>query len=295
MLRGGPLAAAMVVLGAGLAAAAEPPDTAAASAFAAARESSTEINKQLTNPIPTTWSLKWKNNVTFLDSDGNGERTQYTLQFQPTLPVVLTPAWKLITRPEFTLIDDRPYTDHQGAARRTTGVGDTVLDLVLAPMAEHWLMGIGPTFIFPTASLDRTGQGKWQAGPAGVAGYLSKRWIASLIAQQWWSLAGSDSRPAVSQLHLQYLASWFFPHGWSVGTSPTIKFDWNATPGNQVTFPLGLLVAKVVKFGGTQPVKFEIQGFYAPVHPNPYGENFEIQILLTPVIPALIPGPVFRR
>jgi hypothetical protein len=153
-------------------------------------------------------------------------------------------------------------------------------------MWRHWLVGLGPTFIFPSGNLDQTGRGQWQAGPTGVAGYLSKRWIAGLIAQQWWSFAGAEDRSAVSQLHLQYLASWFFPHGWSVGTSPTIKVDWRAEPGEQLTFPLGLSLSKVVRLGGRAPVKFEVQGLYAPIHPAAYGEHFGLQLYVIPVIPS---------
>ncbi len=272
-----------LLLVASVADAAEPP----------ARPSTTEINKQVSNPVTTTWSLKFENEILWLDSDGDGERAQYQLKFQPTLPVVLTRQWKLITRPEFVLVDDKPYTNSQGAARRTTGVGDTTLDLALAPIWEHWLLGLGPTFIFPSANLDETGQGKWQAGPAAVAGYQAQRWLAYVIAQQWWSFAGAADRQAVSQLHLQYVANWFFPHGWSVGTSPTIKFDWRADAGQQVTFPLGLQVSRVLRLGDHLPVKFLVQGLYMPIHPDAYGEHFGLQIEVTPVIPSLLPQPLF--
>ncbi len=255
--------------------------------------STTEISKRLTNPVSLTWSLKLKNKITFRDVTGHGDQAQYELEFQPVLPVLLTPALKLITRPEFRLVDSKPYAGQQGNLRRTTGVGDTILDLLLSPVSDPWLIGVGPTFVFPTANLDQTGQGKWQAGPDGVLGYKSKRWIAGVIAQQWWSFAGAPSRESVSQLDLQYIAQYYFAHGWSLGTSPTIEFDWRATPGNQVTFPIGLEVAKVVRLGGEVPVKFALQGEYIPIHPDSNGQRFIIEFTITPVIPALLNGPLF--
>ena len=102
--------------------------------------------------------------------------------------------WKLIVRPQFTLVDDTPYTS-QGEVLRTTGVGDTNLDIVLSPELGPWLLALGPTFVFPTANLDQTGKGKWQAGPAGVLGYRRPSWLAVLIAEQWWSFAGGSDRP----------------------------------------------------------------------------------------------------
>lgn len=74
---------------------------------------------------------------------------------------------------------------------------------------------------------------------------------------------------------------------------PIIKVDWRATPGNQVTFPLGPSVAKAVRFGGELPVKFEIRGMYVPVYPDSNRERFIIQLIVTPVVPALLPGPLF--
>lgn len=255
------------------------------------RQSPTEVNKNVTDPVSTTWSLKLENDVTFLEVEGHGTQVEETLKFQPTMPVLLTPRLKLIARPEFTLLDSEPYTN-QGDLRRATGVGDTILDVVLSPVSTSWRLGVGSTFVFPTANLDQTGQGKWQAGPAGVVGYRATTWLAALIAQQWWSFAGSASRSSVSELHLQYLASYFFAGGWSVGTAPTIEFDWRATPGTQVTFPLGPNVAKVVKLADALPVKLEIDALYVPVRPDQNGDRFIIQVKITPVIPALIPGPL---
>jgi len=256
-----------------------------------ASDTATVINKQATNPVSLTWSLKWENEILSLQRDDAANRGQYEMKLQPTMPLLLTPAWKLIVRPELVLLNDKPFT-RDGRSRRVTGTGDTTLDVVVAPVSDPWLLAVGPTFIFPTASNDETGQGNWQAGPGRVAGYLGKKWLLGLIAQQWWSFAGPASRKADSGLHLQYLTSWFLPHGWSIGTSPIIKFDWRAAAGQQVTFPLGLFVARVVELGGL-PVKLEVQGLYAPVRPESYGEQFGIPLYVTPVIPAPVEGPLF--
>jgi hypothetical protein len=126
-----------------------------------------------------------------------------------------------------------------------------------------------------------------------VLGYRVPGWIAVLIAQQWWSFAGSTDRPTQSNLNLQYIASYYFGDGWSVGTSPTIQFDWRAASGNKVTFPFGPTVGKVVKFGGVAPVKFELQGLYVPVHPDNDGSRFIVQFNIIPVIPGALDGPLY--
>ena len=252
-------------------------------------DESTRINEKVTDPVSTTWSMKLQNNVNLLDITGHGDRVEDALTLQPTMPVWLTRDVKLIARPKFTLLDAKPFTA-DGDLHRTTGFGDTILDLALSPRSDPWLIGFGPTFVFPTASTDQTGQGKWQAGPAGVLGYRTTGWLATIIVQQWWSFAGASSRSAVNMLNLQYIASYFFGDGWSIGTSPTIKVDWRASAGNAVTFPFGPAIGKVVKVGGVVPVKLEIQALYSPVHPDSNGQIVQIQFTATPVIPGLIDG-----
>jgi hypothetical protein len=251
-------------------------------------ESETEIDVKVTDPLSSTWSLKTQDNLYVLDVHGHGHRLQDTLVFQPLMPVWLTRGLKLITRPKFTLLNDEPYVA-AGDLHRTAAVGDTILDVALSPRTEPWLVALGPTFVFPTANSVQTGQGAWQVGPVAAARYRGDHWLAALIAQQWWSVAGAGSGP-VRALNLQYLASYSFAGGWSVGTSPTIKVNWEASPGDRVTFPFGPSVGKVVKLAGGMPVKFEIQVNYSPIHPASNGQILQVQFTATPVIPGLLDG-----
>jgi len=163
--------------------AADTPTTTAPSVGEAGGESLSELNKKLTNPISSLWSIAFQQNNYMLDmGPGKEARWNSNLNFQPVLPVALTKDWNLITRPVMTLFNSVPHPDRNNPTDidRTTGFGDTVLMEMFSPspnLVGNWLLGIGPTFIFPTASSDFTGQGKWQVGPAVVVGYLSKKWI----------------------------------------------------------------------------------------------------------------------
>ena len=85
------------------------------------------------------------------------------LSFQPVLPVSLTKDMNLITRPVITLYQSEPHPTATGGSERTTAFGDTILATVLSPAGtEPWIFGAGPTWVFPTAGSDFTGQGKWQ-------------------------------------------------------------------------------------------------------------------------------------
>jgi hypothetical protein len=284
--RAAPAIAIVLLVAATAVRALEPP--APAPSPSPTEDEETHANVEVTDPVSLTWSLKLQNNINLLDVPGFGNQVQDTVVFQPTMPMWLARTLKLIARPKFTLLDDQPYTS-QGELHRVTGVGDTILDLALSPSSNPWLLGAGPTFVFPTASNDQTGQGKWQMGPAAVFGYRAERWLASIILQQWWSFAGSSERSNVSAMNLQYSADYFFGAGWNIGTSPTIKVNWLGSAGQRVTFPFGPTLGKVVKLGGV-PVKFEIEAAYSPVHPESNGQILQIKFNAIPVIPGLMHG-----
>jgi hypothetical protein len=128
-------------------------------------QSLTEVSKQLANPVTSFWSLQFQQNNYLLN---NPDRYSPNLQFQPVLPVSLTGDWNLITRPVIPLFVSQPHPVLAGSPPRmesetTTGFGDMILLEMLSPassIAGNWLLGVGPTFIFPTASTAFTGQGK---------------------------------------------------------------------------------------------------------------------------------------
>jgi hypothetical protein len=257
------------------------------------KASLTEVNKELSNPISTIWALSFQQNTFWLNKP---ERNVVNLLFQPVLPVSLTSNWNLITRPVIPVFNSTPYVNKSGNLHRVTGFGDTVLVELLSPsskLAGPWLVGAGPTFIFPTASNSRLGQNKWQIGPTGLLGYLGEKWIAGVFPQQWWSVGGPGSN-TTSQMNLQYFYAYFPAAGWSVGTSPNMLVNWYARKNsNKVTFPIGINISKVVKIGPL-PVKFAVQGQYMPVHPDVFGQKWNLQFAITPVIPKLIKGNILE-
>ena len=264
-------------------------------------KSLTELSKQLTNPISSLWSIAFQQNNYILDmGPGKTDRWNSNLNFQPVLPVALTKDWNLITRPVMTLFNSVPYPNPHDPSEidRTTAFGDTVLMEMFSPspnLVGNWLLGLGPTFIFPTASSDYTGQGKWQVGPAVVVGYLSEKWILGAFVQNWSSFAGSGNRDDVNQMNLQPIAVYFLPNGWSIGYSGNILANWKAHKAGDVwTVPLGLGINKVVKIGPL-PVKIGLAGQYMVHHPDIGGQKWNIQLSVTPVIPKLIKGTLFAE
>ena len=276
----------------------EPPAVPSASGDEAGIQSLTEVNKKMTNPTSNLWYLNFQQNNYRLDmGEDQGDRWNSNLNFQPVMPVALTEDYNLVTRPVIPLFISQPHPNSENPTEvdRTTGLGDITLMFNIAArphLSGNWLLGLGPTFIFPAASTDATGQGKWQVGPSGIVGYLSKNWILAAFVQQWWSFAGDDSQASTNWMNLQPIATYFLNDGWSIGYSGNILANWEVNGDNRWTVPIGLGVSKVVKFGKL-PVKITLAGQYMPIHPDELGQKWNIQLTVAPVIPQLIKGTLF--
>lgn len=178
-------------------------------------DNATEINKELSNPISSIWALQIQENTFFIHSgiEDKSSRNAVNVQFQPVLPLALTDDWNLITRPVFQVLNSVPVPTRTGRIYQATGFGDTILATLLSPsprVAGPWLLGAGPTFIFPTATTTNVGQKSGSSVPC-VVGYLGEHYIVGLFPQQWFSVGGNGSRQT-SQMNLQYFASYFLPH-----------------------------------------------------------------------------------
>ena len=260
-----------------------------------AAPSSVELAKEITNPVTSLWQLQLQFNNLKLESSDTplSQEWVHNLYFQPVLPVSLTEHWNLITRPVFTLYNSVPVPTGPTTNKQTTTFGDTTLASVLSPAGhEPWIFRVGPTFIFPTAGGDATGQGKYQAGPAIGGGYITKKFMVAAFAQQWWSFAGDSDRSDTSQLNLLPLIYRFWGDGWSVGYSGNILADWKAPSGETWTVPVGAALGKVVFFGRL-PVQIQVAGQYFVERPTG-GPEWNAQLQLTPVIPRLIKKTLFR-
>src|SRR5262245_30358597 len=176
------------------------PTTAGEAPAGEAEPSMTEINKKLTNPVSDLWSITFQQNNYRLDpGQGHGQRWSSNLLFQPVLPVAISEDWNLITRPVIPLFVSQPHPDPDDPSDidRKTAFGDITFLNMVSPspqLAGGWLLGIGPSWILPSAASDWTGRGKSQVGPGASVGYLADKWILAAFVQNWWSFAGSNSR-----------------------------------------------------------------------------------------------------
>ena len=267
-------------------------------AAAPAEASLEEIDRQLNNPLTSLWSLIFQNNLSLLEGD-DLEDTEVgnTFFFQPALPVPVGDGLLWLARPVFPIVTSPVFSEDGGGdgsnesgTAHTTGFGDIQVFSVLGPatsVGSVW--GVGGTFKFPTASADVLGSGKWQAGPAALYFYMGRPWTLGTLVQHWWSVGGDENRGDVNRTDIQYVARHSFPGAWSLGLGPTISIDWNADPGNRLTFPIGLGITKTVRLGGT-PVKIRFEPQYSIIRPDDLGTSWNIRIQIAPVIASPFGG-----
>jgi len=260
----------------------------------------TDLARHLNNPVGPVWNIVTQNNWYFQKGfPSTASRVHYVLNFQPVLPIPLTRELNLVMRPVVPL-ESNPYASgvslHPLGVEwsRTAGLGDITLEPFLVPNWKPWLIfGVAPSLIVPTATDTHLGQGKVQLGPAVVLGFLTKNWIGGVFVQNWWSLAGNNSKPAVNQMNLQYFLYRMLPDAWQVGFAPNVLVNWRADGKNQVTFPIGLGVGKTFKLGALPPIQTSLEFQWMPVHPDEFGQRFNLRFVFKPVLPALVKNPIF--
>ena len=237
----------------------------------------------------------------------------YRYQFMPTVPVPLGERWNWVIRLDLPVVSvplksevgrlfqfdpgnnlrpDNPLPPNLDPFGRTTGLGDIAYVGLVGPKRlpkignGKLFLAAGPTLLFPSASEDILGQGKWQAGPAFAAGYLTEHWRLGVFPQQWWSFAGEDYRRSVNQMNLQYFLYYAPKPEWEIGMSPNAFVNWNASSGNKVTFPVGLGVHHLLNIGPL-PVSIGIEASYSVIHPNDLpGSRWGIRFTVMPLMPA---------
>jgi hypothetical protein len=260
-----------------------------------------EVGKQLNNPVSSIWNITTQSNMYFEKGNlSSAYRGQFVFNFQPVLPIPLTQDWNLIPRPVIPFLSN-PYIRGVDTATgsldwsRTGGMGDMAFVTFLSPNLPGWILGMGPTFIFPTASTYDLGQGKFQMGPAAVVGFITKHWVGLIFAQNWWSIAGTHQTPVTNQMNLQYALVRMLPGAWQIQMTPNILIDWRGKAGNQVTFPIGIGVGKTFRINpGLPPISTALEFQYMPVHPDEFGQRFNIRFVFKPVLPNLVKKPIFE-
>ena len=185
----------------------------------------------------------------------------------------LLPFVQLI-RPSFSLVT---VPDGKGGTR--TGFGDMQLfDLAVLPWPGRetgFVMGIGPTFVFPTASNRFGGQRAWQVGPAFGAIYKGiPEWLLGCLIQDPISFAyTSHDHGRVGTLLVQPVVVRHIWRGlYAKSADASWAVDWRN--GASTTVPLSFGLGWVFVREGKPPLNLFVTGEWmayrhdAPVAPH---------------------------
>ena len=279
------------------------------------------LAKKANNPISDAWLLITQNDFTLLEGDATDDTEVFnSFKFQPVISApVLDGDWNFVVRPvlQFNSVPlDEDVDQLFGVSPndivanpslseiasspfgRTTGLGDTVLLTLLGPNTDDgWIYAGGVTQIFPTASEDVLGQGKWQIGPAALVARLGANhgefdidsFNIGALAQQWWSYAGDDDRDGTNQADIQYFLNWKANPTTLIGMTPNIAINWDANGGfdEKVALPVGLGVIDMFRIGKL-PVRWGIEGQYYLTGPDELRREANLKIFVAPIIPNLL-------
>ena len=248
------------------------------SAFAAEgaeqKDAMTELAKQEQNPLARLIRVQFEDNAQLGFGPDNGVLN--FLRIQPVIPFDLSEDWSLIARPVIPIV-------HQPWPESVDGLGDIGLQLLLSPeKSGKFIWGVGPAFLFPSATDKIIGTGKWSAGPAVVGAYTSGPWVVGAIVNQLWSFAGDDSRQDVNAMTLRPFINYNLSNGWFLGSSPTITASWEAD-NNRWLVPLGGGVGKVFAIG-KKHMSIVLEGYYHVVSPE-IGPDWQLRLQVTFLLP----------
>jgi hypothetical protein len=239
-----------------------------ASAFAQAQTPPTslgqeeQLERDFTNPLTTLPQVIVRESYTPANYGTPVETNQAIIRpLIPRIPPYTLLPFNQLIRPTFSLVT---VPSSRGGSR--TEFGDLPLfDIAVLPWPAlqkmRLLVGIGPAFVFPTATSRSAGQGAWQAGPAfgaiysGIPGLL-----IGFVAQNPIGFAyTSPNRPPVNTLIIQPVIAL---HLWDKWYFRSAEADW--TMGwhrhSPTALPLSAGLGRTLVRRGLPPLSLFVTG-----------------------------------
>jgi hypothetical protein len=212
------------------------------------------------------------------------------------MPIPLTEDSKLITRPTLPIFTDEPVASRD--FDRYTGIGNLSLPILWSPnkpmdlWGGHLVYGFGPTMSFPTHTTSKLGTKAWEAGPTALLVWKDEKNTMGIFPQYFWSYSTYGNQDDTSRGQLLYFYWHELGNAWQVGTGPTATYNNEASSGNKWNVPVGLMVAKTMKFGD-RIIKFQWGVEHSFIAQDDYGKQTQFRINVIPVISPPMKGPIF--
>ena len=230
-----------------------------------------DLVKQVNAPISSIMQIRFQDTYVPEFNGLHGSGNTFTLAL--TMPL---PKYRLLPFPQLSLLTIPAAVTLPG---QVTGLGDLrFVDVAINHAGNSFIWGVGPTFVFPTASERATGQGKWQVGPAAVVAFVPEKWLVGVLLQNPISFAGERDRKDANAMILQPFVTCQLGNGWFVRSQPQMFINWKT--GKQI-LPLDLGFGRVFRIG-RQNVSWFVEPFWNITHDGPspkYGITTGVTLL----------------
>jgi hypothetical protein len=203
-------------------------------ARAVAQEQSTNDGEDVTRPLDRfDVRLQYES---LPDTEKFGE--EFANRNQETL--TLRTDWVFFQQPDLMgLRIDLPviWNNKPGVPNRAgdtqSGLGDMLLQVIYAhTFNDRWAAGLGTRMMFPSATGDAFGDGKWQAAPMiGARCFvpeISNGTFAELVLRWDNSFGGNPKRSDEQYLIIQPEFNLNLPKGWFINSEPEIRSNYKS-------------------------------------------------------------------
>ncbi|WFB37267.1 transporter [Kiritimatiellota bacterium B12222] len=242
-------------------------------------EQATKLAKQLANPVASLISVPFQYNY---DSNlgPNDDGTKSYLNIQPVTPFSISEDWNLIVRTIVPVIDLEDVTVKGDSA---SGLGDITQSFFFSPKApvDGWILALGPVGLYPSASEDLLGGGKWGVGPTGLALQQKGHWTYGVLWNHLWSVAGDSDRNNINATFIQPGISYISKTKSTVTLNTESTYDWE---NEEWSVPINLMLSQLMRLG-PQIVQFTVGARYWVESPEAGPEDWGVRaqvILLFP-------------
>lgn len=206
-----------------------------------AREGAINTGEDFTRPLD-----RFDIRYTYQQTTGDTDKSVMT--FRLDAPFELQDGWKFSTRFDMPIL----YTDKVSADNPNgdyeMGAGDMLSQFhFVSPHTENWSYGLGLRLIWPTASQDQMGTGKYQAAPGFGINYYPDSWskgsFLGIRLAEYFDYAGDNDRADIQQTSIRAGFSYLLPDHWFISSIPDMRM--NRKQGNDWFVPFNLKVGKV--------------------------------------------------
>lgn len=166
-----------------------------------------------------------------------------------------------------------PYVSAPSSDGQVHGFGDmNLFDIFLLPAVDGMAFGVGPYFVFPTASKDELGAGKWQLG-ASAAAIIPAGWgiLGGLLTYQH-DVAGDSDRPTQNIATAQPFFIWNLPSAFYFRSTGIWNFDWGT---GHYYIPIGAGLGKIWETTDHSTINFFIEPQWTVAHDGVGQPNYQ--------------------